>query len=590
VQTDGKAREIRAEAAAGEGAAQPISGVVPKMPETAAPPEASAASPGQADAARSSRASGFRWSAPGPLPGERASLSRMEPSVSLLDPRIAAVLERCFERLCGRDSNIDARELGSGLAIENEYLAQRILCVLDADRDGLIDREDFLGSIRTLLCGTARERLAFAFRIHDLDDDQVLDRAELQHMIGLGLREDELDTPEAEAARLTDLVLSGADRNQDGSVSFAEFEAAVQAHASVLEQITQSGLIWIAPDEHVRAYVEGCDARSHSKRVFDHVRDSVGGLLRKLENHALSLALVGAWALLNVVLFARAMAAYRALGEPVSVQLARGAGACLKLNCALLLAPMLRVMLTWVRRTPRLRVLPVDQALAFHRLLGNAVLAFALIHTVAHLCHKDPTLSQNPLRVIAGMHDGLTGAALLLGMLLMWFCALPALRRRHFELFHVTHLFYFVFFPVLLWHGSSFWAWGLFPGLAFGVDHWLRFSRQTHRTQIVSASALRSAVTRLEIARPSGFVHRPTDYMFVRIPEIAKHEWHPFTISSAPQREQLGLHIRKLGNWTGQLHASIESGRALRVPALDIELMAHMAHRARTSSKRVTLC
>jgi predicted ferric reductase len=125
---------------------------------------------------------------------------------------------------------------------------------------------------------------------------------------------------------------------------------------------------------------------------------------------------------------------------------------------------------------------------------------------------------------------------------------------------------------VLLWHGSSFWAWGLFPGLAFGVDHWLRFSRQTHRTQIVSASALRSAVTRLEIARPSGFVHRPTDYMFVRIPEIAKHEWHPFTISSAPQREQLGLHIRKLGNWTGQLHALIESGRALRVPALDIEL------------------
>jgi predicted ferric reductase len=97
-------------------------------------------------------------------------------------------------------------------------------------------------------------------------------------------------------------------------------------------------------------------------------------------------------------------------------------------------------------------------------------------------------------------------------------------------------------------------------------------------------------VTRLEIARPSGYVHRPTDYMFVRIPEIAKHEWHPFTISSAPQREQLGLHIRKLGNWTGQLHASIESGRALRVPALDIELMAHMAHRARTSSKRVTLC
>jgi predicted ferric reductase/Ca2+-binding EF-hand superfamily protein len=569
VRPDNEAREVPSDGAVAEGEAHPISIAAPKATAQPATPPSSALPSAAAD---TSRASGFRWSAPGPRPGEASSLALMEPGINLLDPRIAGVLERCFDRLCGRDSNIDALELGSGLEIRTEYLAQRVLCVLDADRDGLIDREDFLTSIRTLLCGSARERLSFAFRIHDLDDDQALDRAELQHMIALGLREDSLDTSEAEAERLTDLLLLGADRNEDGRVSFAEFEVAVHAHTSVFEQITRSGLIWIAPDEHLRAYVESCDTRSTAMRWLDRLGELSHGLRRKLENHALSLTLFAAWALLNAVLFEHAMAVYRARAEPLSIQLARGAGACLKLNAALLLVPMLRVMLTWVRRTPRLRALPVDHALTFHRVLGHAVLVFALVHTLAHLWHADPTLSSNPLLLIATMHDGPSGAALLLGMLLMWLCALPVLRKGHFELFHVSHMFYLAFFPLLLIHGTSFWAWGAIPCLAFAVDHVLRVSRHTHTTKVVSASALRSQVTRLTIARPPGFVHRPTDYLFLRIPELARHEWHPFTISSAPEREHLTMHIRSLGNWTRELHALITSGRASTVPSLQVEL------------------
>ncbi len=49
--------------------------------------------------------------------------------------------------------------------------------------------------------------------------------------------------------------------------------------------------------------------------------------------------------------------------------------------------------------------------------------------------------------------------------------------------------------------------------------------------------------------------------MFLRIPAIARHEWHPFTISSAPERTHLGFHIRSLGNWTSALRAHVEQGR-----------------------------
>ena len=42
-------------------------------------------------------------------------------------------------------------------------------------------------------------------------------------------------------------------------------------------------------------------------------------------------------------------------------------------------------------------------------------------------------------------------------------------------------------------------------------------------------------VTHLVISRPEGFHYHPGDYIFINIPEITYTEWHPFTISSAPE-------------------------------------------------------
>lgn len=46
-------------------------------------------------------------------------------------------------------------------------------------------------------------------------------------------------------------------------------------------------------------------------------------------------------------------------------------------------------------------------------------------------------------------------------------------------------------------------------------------------------------VTHLVIRRPQFFQFKPGDYIYINIPVIAKYEWHPFTISSAP--EQTGV-------------------------------------------------
>ena len=48
--------------------------------------------------------------------------------------------------------------------------------------------------------------------------------------------------------------------------------------------------------------------------------------------------------------------------------------------------------------------------------------------------------------------------------------------------------------------------------------------------------------------------------MLINIPQIAKNEWHPFTISSSPEMAKtIWLHVRGVGTWTKKLYSYYES-------------------------------
>src|SRR5690606_16008972 len=50
---------------------------------------------------------------------------------------------------------------------------------------------------------------------------------------------------------------------------------------------------------------------------------------------------------------------------------------------------------------------------------------------------------------------------------------------------------------------------------------------------------------------PPGFDYNPGDFVFLRVPAVARSEWHPFTLTSAPEDSAaLSVHVRSLGNWT----------------------------------------
>jgi predicted ferric reductase len=83
---------------------------------------------------------------------------------------------------------------------------------------------------------------------------------------------------------------------------------------------------------------------------------------------------------------------------------------------------------------------------------------------------------------------------------------------------------------------------------------------------IVRTVGLAGKVTLVEMQKPSSFHYDSGQYLFLNIPSIAKFEWHPFTISSAPEDPVITCHIRAAGNWTNQLHKMYGTGLDTSAP------------------------
>jgi NADPH oxidase 1 len=56
----------------------------------------------------------------------------------------------------------------------------------------------------------------------------------------------------------------------------------------------------------------------------------------------------------------------------------------------------------------------------------------------------------------------------------------------------------------------------------------------------------------LRIVKPS-FKYVAGQWLFLQVPELSKFQWHPFTITSAPEDPYVSVHIRQVGDFTRAL-------------------------------------
>ncbi|XP_054571486.1 NADPH oxidase 5 [Eptesicus fuscus] len=462
-----------------------------------------------------------------------------------------------FETIAGEDREINLQEFKTALNVKESFFAERFFALFDSDGSGTITLQELQEALTLLIHGNPMDKLKFLFQVYDVDGNGSIDADELRTVLQSCLLESAISLSEEKLDQLTLALFESADKDCSGDITFEELRDELQHFPGVMENLTISAAHWLKPPA--------------TKRHPPRPRPLTSAYWH---NHRSQLLCLAAYTGLHVLLFALAASAHRALG--ISVMVAKGCGQCLNFDCSFITVLMLRRCLTWLRATWLAQVLPLDQNIQFHQLMGYVVVGLSLVHTVAHVVNfvLQARSESSPFqfwelllttRPGIGWVHGLaspTGVALLLLLLLMFACSSSCIRRSgHFEVFYWTHLSYLPMWLLLILHGPNFWKWLLVPGILFFLEKavGLAVSRMA-ALSIVEVNLLPSKVTHLLIKRPPLFNYRPGDYLYLNIPTIARYEWHPFTISSAPeQKDTIWLHIRSEGQWTNRLYESFKA-------------------------------
>ena len=131
------------------------------------------------------------------------------------------------------------------------------------------------------------------------------------------------------------------------------------------------------------------------------------------------------------------------------------------------------------------------------------------------------------------------------------------------QIFYWSHLLYILYWGLLIIHAPNFWKWFIVPAVIFAIEKIGRIAKSLSnegKSWVTTGVVLPSKVVSLVIKRPPHFAFKPGDYIFINIPAIATFEWHPFTISSAPEQgDAISLHIRVVGHWTRRLYEYFEA-------------------------------
>jgi len=452
----------------------------------------------------------------------------------------------------GTERKMRVTQMKELLGLRDGYLAQRIFAQFDQEGRGVVIETDFLKTVIALVLSDDSRKLDFIFSLHDSNGDGSVSRLELGKMITASLRQNQITVSPEERNRITAAVFKAADRNRDRRINSSEFRALLRRFPEVRQSMVESISTWFGEED--------AGAKQKSKFQF---RAVFRFLFHLLPHFLLKYLWLFVYIGLNAYLFVKAQQRYAASGANIYIQIARGAGACLDLNGALILIPMMRTMLSRIRNTPFAALLPLDQSVEIHRFVGEIMFIFALVHTAAHVMNYSTLavpIGQSLLRTAAG----LTGVILLGIFVLMWIFARKRLRRGgKFEFFYYTHLLYIAWLVVFLVHAPTFWMWSTIPLIGYGIELLYKQFFRRNVSFVTQAAALPYGVTALAIHRPQNFAFQPGDYLFLRIPSISRFEWHPFTISSGPERQsEVTVHVRGLGDWTKSLYKTFSTVRA----------------------------
>ncbi|KAI6112354.1 NADPH oxidase B [Pisolithus croceorrhizus] len=270
----------------------------------------------------------------------------------------------------------------------------------------------------------------------------------------------------------------------------------------------------------------------------------------------------------------------------ITYPIARAAALVLHTDVISILLPVCRNFISLLRQTPLNQFIPFDKNITFHKATAWSIVVFTVIHIAAHmrnfqlLALSDPNATTTRQRIVVFLEanfttgPGATGWFMTLCLGIMVWFAMDQRRRANFERFWYSHHLFVFFFLAWQFHGmwcmikpdrppycswnsiGVFWRYWLVGGLIWSFERILREVRSRHKTYISKVIQHPSKVVELQIKKEKTSI-RAGQYIFICCPAISYFQWHPFTLTSAPEEDYISVHIRVAGDFTTALAEAV---------------------------------
>ena len=159
-------------------------------------------------------------------------------------------LKNKFREIAGEDQLIDINEFRDGLELANHKISDRLFNIFDKDGNGSIDYSEFMDTIESMVGGTDKEKIHFAFQLHDLDNSGFIDRDELKVLIQQSFAENKLDYDDFQLDILVDEFFNRADKDLSGTIDYNEFLNVANDYPDFMEGFAVNPLHWLIPDRY----------------------------------------------------------------------------------------------------------------------------------------------------------------------------------------------------------------------------------------------------------------------------------------------------------------------------------------------------
>jgi len=249
-----------------------------------------------------------------------------------------------------------------------------------------------------------------------------------------------------------------------------------------------------------------------------------------------------------------------------SVFISRGAGLCLAITPVMMLFPMCRHLVTFLRRSaPSLDIFLPNFSIYFHKICAYTILFWSTVHGICHFINFYGVEFIIGINTMYNLHytifGGISGHLMILSMIFIFSTSSYYFRKYYFDLFWIFHHFYIIFFLGIQFHGSGCFvktnngvclpymsAIILSPVLLIYIIE--RIAREFKPyTEIVDVEFYDPDIIKIKFNK-NDKEYKPGQYLLIKCEKINEYQWHPFTISSSPEDKYFEITIRCFGDWT----------------------------------------